>query len=170
MGLVLSPFRLLQCWQILDLRIAVRFVALFSFVQVSSAMASVGPSTDFLNSPSRYLFRYNSFYNGLANSPTCIFTRICIDFDERKASYHRCDDPSYKSYRNLSNDLVSLGLVNNRDEYLDLSCGVNFRFDSKLSVFDLDFFDQTLLSDQFSPIGSPYQFETESLDASFYIY
>ena len=111
------------------------------------------PNQDFIDSPSRYLYRYNSFYNGYANAPTCTFNRPCLASSFSDRIPFDCIDSSLSSYLSVNVDVLSLGLTNDYANYINLSCQDNFMFTSPVHAFDVQYFENVSRSDAFSSVG-----------------
>lgn len=120
---------------------------------IESRYAYSVPNQDFIDSPSRYLYRYNSFYNGYANAPTCTFNRPCLISSLLDKISFDCVDSSVSSYLSVNVDVLSLGLTNDYANYIKLSCQDNFMFTSHVHAFDVQFFENVSLSDAFSSVG-----------------
>ncbi len=120
---------------------------------IESRYAYSIPNQDFIDSPSRYLYRYNSFYNGYANAPICTFNRPCLISSFLDRIPFACVDSSVSSYRLANVDVLSLGLTNDYANYIKLSCQDNFMFTSTVHTFDVQFFENVSRSDAFSSVG-----------------
>ena len=120
---------------------------------IESRHAHSIPNQDFIDSPSRYLYRYNSFYNGYANAPTCTFNRPCLASIFLDRIPFDCIDSSISSYLSVNVDVLSLGLTNDYANDIKLSCRDNFMFPAPAHAFDVQFFENVSRNDAFSSVG-----------------
>ena len=112
------------------------------FISFPSRFTCRGPLAescdDFINSPSRYLYRFSGFYNGYARQPNRLLYESYVEFLDSEQSRRLCKDMAREHYSLLVDDILSIGQTNDRRVDLLIGCEENYLLTGSGYGFEAD--------------------------------